>query len=140
MVEVDGDLLGRDFYDGAIEAVAISVLQGNNGTHEDVLLVDFPVYLENAGRQRLHAFFKMRTIGLFGLQREGELIALVQVCHCRLEIIECHAHPADKLEGMLARCLFSQVALSVVLRLQTVADCNIFVFHKSFCTFLILQR
>lgn len=137
MVQVNGNLGGGYLCNGAIETLALGILKRHHSTYVDVILIYFAIDFKHVGWQLLHSLLKIGTVSLLRSQCKGKLLALVQVLHLDLEIIQSQAHTGYELKRMFQSCLLTKSPFTIMFSLQPIAHCNVFVFHFSTDTFIL---
>jgi len=100
--------------DTSQEALALIVVQHDDGVHVDMLAVKPAVYIELLALHFVHALLIVVTEGLSGCQGEIELLALLQLYHTLLKSVEREAEACDEIEGLSLFGLFHQLFLAVV--------------------------
>ena len=136
MVQVHLHLVLCHFQHAAEEVVAVGVLQGDDGTLVDVLLVEVAVNHEVLAFQVQHAFFHILAVGFIFAQLEGEGLSLLQVLDFFLKRLKGISEAADEVERTLGSGLFYKVFTFLIYREQFVLHGDIPVVH--FCHFSLL--
>ena len=109
MVQVNLHLVVAYFQYAAQEVVAVLILQGDDGSLIDVLLVKLAVYNEYLTFQFNDACFNVLAVSLLRAQLKGKSLAFFQVLDVVLKRFEGKAEAANEVERTFVRSLFYEV-------------------------------
>ena len=117
MVGVDGDAIVLNLRHASHELVALDVVERDDGSLVDVVVVKLAVDLEDFALQLVYA-------GLLRLQVELKVLSCLNIDNVLLQCVQSGAKTADKLERVLGRRLLQQRLLSVLHLVQLVVQRN----------------
>ena len=100
VIQVDGHILVVDVHHLSVEVLPFLVLQGDDGTQVDVLVVEFPVNEERFARNLGHRLVDVFAEPLLGRQGEVEVVAFLQGIDVVFEFFVRDAESADEGERL----------------------------------------
>ena len=121
------------FAHGGVEVMTFIVLQGDDGTREDVFVVKLAVNLEHILRYGAYTFRHVFAVGFGARDDELELVTFGKRSDFVFEAFEGSAQARDEQERMFSCCFFHQFRLSVFFDIQLVCHGNVLVFHSFIC-------
>ena len=122
MVGIHGDTVLLDLNNLGHELMVFCVCQGDDGSFEDILVVEVAIDGENFTVQFVYALRHVFSESLRRFQKEVEGVAFRQLHHLLLESVEGNAESCDKLEGAFCAGLFLKGLLSIGYSVQLVHD------------------
>ena len=124
MVCVDGDAIVLNLRHASHELVALDVVERDDSSLVDVVVVKLAVDLEDFALQLVYALLVVGTEGLLRLQVELKVLSCLNIDNVLLQCVQSGAKTADKLERVLGRRLLQQRLLSVLHLVQLVVQRN----------------
>ena len=128
VVEVNLHFLFANFYDAAIEACTLLVLQGHDGIGIDVLVVEMAIDAEHLAVEVKHEFVVILAIALFLAQRDIEVLTLGGGNHLVFKLVEGKTKARNETEGALSGGLFDEFFAVLAVHIQLVGNGYILVF------------
>ena len=113
VVGVDGHAVILDLHHLSHEVMAFGIIHRDDGTLEDMLVVELAVDGENITLQLVDAFGDIFPEGFGWLKDEVKLRPLLQIDEVLLKGIEGDTISGDELEGVLRAGLFLQRLFSI---------------------------
>lgn len=108
VVGVDGNAVVFDFYDLGHKLMVFSIVHRDDGTLEDMLVVELAVNGEDITLQLVDALRDIFPKSFFGLQGKVELFSLLRIDEVLLKGVEGDAVSGDELEGTVCARLLLQ--------------------------------
>ena len=99
VVRVDGDTVVLDLYDLGHKLMVFGIVHRDDGSLEDMLVVELAVDAEDITLQLVDAFGDIFSESFIGLQGEIKRFALLQTDEVLLKGVEGDAVSGDELEG-----------------------------------------
>ena len=124
MVGVDGDAIVLNLRHASHELVALDVVERDDSSLVDVVVVKLAIDLEDFALQLVYALLVVGTEGLPRLQVELKVLSCLNIDNVLLQCVQSGAKTADKLERVLGRRLLQQRLLSVLHLVQLVVQRN----------------
>ena len=124
MVGVDGDAIVLNLRHASHELVALDVVERDDSSLVDVVVVKLAIDLEDFALQLVYALLVVGTEGLLRLQVELKVLSCLNIDNVLLQCVQSGAKTADKLERVLGRRLLQQRLLSVLHLVQLVVQRN----------------
>ena len=122
VVRVDGDTVVLDFHNLGHKLVVFGIVHRDDGSLEDMLVVELAVNAEDFTLQFVHTLRDIFPESLVGLQGEVKRFALLQADEVLLKGVEGDAVSGDELKGAVCTRLLFQRLFSVSHSVQLVYD------------------
>lgn len=138
MIEVHLHLVVGDFENTTIESVAILVLQGYYGIHEDILMVEMSVDTEHLALEVEYSRSLAISISLVLVKLKLKVGSCLKVGNLLLKLLKSYTEAAQKLERTLCCCFLYEFSLSILYRIELVAHGNVLVAHNIYIMYFVL--
>ena len=113
VVGVEGHFVIADILHTCQETVVVAVHQRDDGSREDVVVVEMAIHREYLTVDLMNALWLISAKGLCGLEGKVEDVALRMLGYFLFKSVESDSKTCDKLEGTLCASLFLEFLLTV---------------------------
>jgi hypothetical protein len=114
VIGINGNAVFLDLNDLGHELVVLIVHQSDNGTLENIIVVEVAIYGEYLAANLMYTLGYILAESLCRSEFEIKVATLLQILYFLLECIESYAESGDKLEWTIIASLLFKLALTIL--------------------------